>query len=65
MKRDLDALAVAGVAILAYLSNLGHQFTYDDRFIIEQNPLVQSLDFWALATTPYWGDLVDAGSIVR
>ena len=61
MRRDLDAWAVFGVAILAYLGNLGHGFTYDDRYIVERNPLVQSLDFRALAATPYWGELVDAG----
>ncbi len=34
---------------------------YDDRFVIERNPLVQNLDFRGLLTTSYWGEIVDAG----
>ena len=59
--RDVDGILVAGVAILAYVNNLGNGFAYDDRFIIEQNPLVQSLDWWGLVTASYWGEIVDAG----
>ena len=59
--RDIDGIFVAGVAILAYINNLANGFTYDDRFIIEQNPLVQNLDWWGLLTSSYWGDIVDAG----
>ena len=59
--RDVDVILVAGVAILAYINNLGNGFTYDDRFIIEQNPLVQNLDWWGLLTSSYWGDIVSAG----
>lgn len=61
MKRDVDALFVAGVAFLAYVSTLGNGFVYDDRFIVERNPLVQNLDWWGLLTSSYWGDVVDAG----
>ena len=59
--RDVDWILVAGVAILAYTNNLGNGFTYDDRFIIEQNPLVQNFDWWGLLTSSYWGDIVSAG----
>ena len=55
------AVLVFGAALLAYAANLGNGFVYDDRFVIERNPLVQSLDFWGLLTTSYWGDIVDAG----
>ena len=61
MKRNVDVLLVAVVAILAYLNTLGNGFTYDDRFVIERNPLVQNLDWWGLATSSYWGDIVTAG----
>ena len=61
MKRDVDWILVAGVAILVYINNLGNGFTYDDRFIVEQNPLVQNLDWWGLLTASYWGEIVDAG----
>jgi len=61
VKRDLDLLLVAGVAFLAYLGNLGNGFVYDDRFIIEQNPLVQNLDWKGLAGSSYWGEIVGAG----
>ncbi len=55
------AVLVFAAALLAYLANLGNGFVYDDRFVIERNPLVQSLDFWGLLTTSYWGEIVDAG----
>ena len=34
---------------------------YDDRFVIEKNPVIQSLDWRGLLTTSYWGEIVDAG----
>jgi tetratricopeptide (TPR) repeat protein len=55
------AVVVLAAAFLAYAGNLGNGFVYDDRFVVERNPLVQSLDFWGLASTSYWGDIVDAG----
>jgi tetratricopeptide (TPR) repeat protein len=55
------AVLVFGAALLAYSANLGNGFVYDDRFVIERNPLVQSLEFRALLTTSYWGEIVDAG----
>ena len=61
MKRDRDALLVFGVAFIVYLSNLGGGFVYDDRFVIELNPLVQGRDWWALVSSSYWGDIVEAG----
>ena len=61
MRQNVDALVVAGVALLAYLNNLANGFVYDDRFIVEQNPLVQNLDWWGLFTASYWSDIVEAG----
>jgi tetratricopeptide (TPR) repeat protein len=55
------AVLVFGAALLAYSGNLGNGFVYDDRFVIEKNPLVQSLDWPGLLTTSYWGEIVDAG----
>ena len=55
------AVLVFGAALLAYSANLGNGFVYDDRFVIERNPLVQSLDWRGLLTTSYWGEIVDAG----
>jgi len=47
--------------LLAYSANLGNGFVYDDRFVIEKNPVVQNLDWRGLLTTSYWGEIVDAG----
>jgi tetratricopeptide (TPR) repeat protein len=55
------AVVVFAAAFLAYAANLGNGFVYDDRFVVERNPLVQSLDFWGLVSTSYWGEIVDAG----
>lgn len=61
MKRHADALWVAGAALIAYVNNLSNGFTYDDRFVVALNPLVQRVDLRGLITQPYWGDIVDAG----
>lgn len=55
------AVLVFGLALLAYAGNLANGFVYDDRYLIEQNPLVQELDWWGLVSTSYWGETVDAG----
>jgi tetratricopeptide (TPR) repeat protein len=55
------AVLVFTAAFLAYAPNLGNGFVYDDRLVIERNPLVQGLDFGGLVKTSYWGDVVDAG----
>ena len=61
MKRSADIGLVAGVALFAYLGNVGNGFVYDDRFVIERNPAVQNLDWWGIVARSYWGELVDAG----
>ncbi len=55
------AVLVFGAALLAYSANLGTGFVYDDRFVVERNPLVQNLDWWGLVSNSYWGEIVDAG----
>ncbi len=55
------AVVVFAAAVLAYSGNLANRFVYDDRYVVERNPLVQDLDFPALVTTPYWGEILDAG----
>jgi protein O-mannosyl-transferase len=55
------AVLVFVASFLAYFNNLGNGFVYDDRYVIERNPLVQSLDWWGLVSKSYWGTLVDAG----
>lgn len=55
------AVLVFAVSFLAYVNNLGNAFVYDDRYLIERNPLVQHLDWWGLVSTSYWGKIVDAG----
>src|SRR5687768_18227934 len=51
----LLALGVAALATLASINGLWNGFTYDDRFIILGNPVVQ--DFrrsWVIPLLPYW-----------
>jgi tetratricopeptide (TPR) repeat protein len=55
------AVFVFAAALFPYLGNLANGFVYDDRYVVERNPLVQNLDFGALAATSYWGERVDAG----
>ncbi len=55
------AVLVFGAALLAYSGNLANGFVYDDRYVVERNPRVQQVDLRGLATTPYWGEIVDAG----
>lgn len=57
-KRALTVLAGLGVmvvAVLTYLSSLPNGFALDDVRIIQQNPIVHSLNaITELWTTPYW-----------
>ncbi len=55
------AVFVFAATLVVYSGNFENGFVYDDRFVIEKNPLVQSLDFWGLVSTSYWGEIVDAG----
>jgi hypothetical protein len=60
------ALAVVvAVAVVPFLGSLGADFTYDDRWIIVENPRVHDLGrIPDLFTTNYWGD-ADNGGLYR
>lgn len=54
-RRGWAATLVALVAVLAMLPALGNGFTYDDRFIIQDNARVHQLDqWWRLFAQSYW-----------
>jgi tetratricopeptide (TPR) repeat protein len=55
------AVLVFTATLFVYSGNLGNGFVYDDRYVVERNPLVQNLDFPGLLSTSYWGEIVDAG----
>lgn len=49
------AATVAVLALLACVTSLGHDFTYDDRSIVETNASVHTLaGMWRLFGQPYW-----------
>jgi hypothetical protein len=51
----LLALGVACLATLASINGLWNGFTYDDRFIILGNPVVQDFRrLWTIPLLPYW-----------
>lgn len=54
-RRHLPALAVALLALAATITSLGHDFTYDDRYVILGNDLVHHLKgLGALWGQTYW-----------
>jgi tetratricopeptide (TPR) repeat protein len=55
------AVLVFLAAFAAYAPGLRNGFVYDDRYVVERNPMVQSRDFGGLLTKSYWGEIVDAG----
>lgn len=49
------APSVALLAVLASLTSLGNQFTYDDRFVIETNPVMKAIgQWWRVFGESYW-----------
>lgn len=49
------AAAVALLALASSAIGIVNQFTYDDRYIIEKNPLMASLShWWRVFMSPYW-----------
>jgi hypothetical protein len=55
LRRHLPALAVALLALAATITSLGHDFTYDDRYVILGNRLVHQLSgLGALWRQTYW-----------
>src|SRR5262245_21982289 len=47
------ALAVVALALLPYLSSLGHGFVHDDHLVILDNPVVVEERFGELLARPY------------
>lgn len=55
LRRHRPALLVALLALAATVTSLGHDFTYDDRYVILANDLVHRLDgLGALWRQTYW-----------
>ena len=51
------ACAVSLAALLSQLPSVANLFTYDDRWIISENPLITSAHRWSeYLNTPYWPD---------
>jgi len=64
--RRLALIGCPLLAIVLYLPTLGHSFVFDDRGIIEQNPLMHDArDLPRLVTTPYWNLKSGEGSLYR
>ena len=55
LRRHLPALAIALLALAASITSIGHDFTYDDRYVILGNDLVHHLSgLGALWRQTYW-----------
>ena len=53
--RWLLPTTVALLALAACITSIGHDFTYDDRYVIMMNDRVHSLQsFWKFFTQSYW-----------
>jgi len=64
--RRAALLAPALLAIFLYLPTLHHDFVFDDRGVILENPLLRSLaDLPRLFTAPYWNTPRVPGSLYR
>jgi hypothetical protein len=54
-RTELAAPAIALLAIAASITGIVNQFTYDDRYIVELNPLMKSLaGWWRVFGSYYW-----------
>ncbi len=64
--RALVLLACPFLAILLYLPTLGHDFVFDDRAVIAQNPLVNTPgSLTRILASPYWSVREHARSLYR
>lgn len=55
LRRHLPRLAIALLALAATITSLGHQFTYDDRYVVFTNDLVHHLrGLGRLWSQTYW-----------
>ena len=54
-RRWLLPTSVAILALAACITSIGHDFTYDDRYVILMNERVHSLHrFWRYFAQSYW-----------
>ncbi|HET6277971.1 MAG TPA: hypothetical protein VFG08_04230, partial [Candidatus Polarisedimenticolia bacterium] len=64
--RRLALIGCPLLAVVLYLPTIGHTFVFDDRGIIEQNPLLRDLrDLPRLVVSPYWNLKSGEGSLYR
>lgn len=64
--RRLALIGCPLLAVVLYLPTIGHTFVFDDRGIIEQNPLLRDLrDLPRLVVSPYWHLKSGKGSLYR
>lgn len=64
--RTLVLLACPLLAILLYLPTLGHDFVFDDRAVIAQNPLMSTPgSLVRIVASPYWPDREHGRSLYR
>ncbi len=55
MRRLLPPALVALVAVAVFANTLSHEFVYDDRWVILENPRVHALGTWReILTSPWW-----------
>jgi len=56
---------LALLAVLSYANSFPGAFIQDDIFIVKNNPLVQSLDFYRIFTTDYWLSVAENSGLYR
>jgi protein O-mannosyl-transferase len=46
------------LSILPYANSLRNGYVFDDRLLVQENPVLKApLDLWRLLTSPYWGSV--------
>jgi hypothetical protein len=65
MTRSRSTLLVLFVSVAAYVNSLGNTFTYDDRGIVERNPVVTTPLLGEALLGPYWPDAREGTGLYR